>query len=372
MVGRRLFKFSIAGLVNTAIGYIVIFFCMQLGLSPSSANLIGYAVGLVMSFLQSRYWVFESKGSLGEEWPKFIMVFLLAYAANFLLLRLLLAIPVNAYVAQLFACAAYIAVSFVLNSRFVFLNVERSQAVHTQHVDAGDRISGKIPDRGAMTQEFDKFAANYETQLDKSLEVAGESAAYFAAYKADYIARMLDSRPSQKILDFGCGIGILSSAVAERRPEDIVHGFDVSVESLRQVSRDLLKRGIFTSKLQELDRNYDLIVISNVLHHIPRARRQEIVSDISARLTDTGRVLVIEHNPLNPMTRWVVSHCQFDEDAVLLRPREVKQYCNRAGLCKVRNEYIVFFPKALSGLRRLERNLAWLPAGAQYALTASK
>ena len=117
---KQLIKFSLAGVVNTVVGYAVIAGCMWLGVSPSLSNLCGYLVGLVISFLQQRYWVFESKGRIGHEWLKFVAVFLVSYAANFLTLRALLTTPLNPYVAQLFACAVFTLVNFVLNSRFVF------------------------------------------------------------------------------------------------------------------------------------------------------------------------------------------------------------------------------------------------------------
>jgi 2-polyprenyl-3-methyl-5-hydroxy-6-metoxy-1,4-benzoquinol methylase len=221
-----------------------------------------------------------------------------------------------------------------------------------------------------MTEEFDKFADSYRSQLDKSVELAGESSSYFVEYKAAYIARTLGTDTPTKILDFGCGVGILSIALAEHRPKDVLHGYDVSAESLDRIPANVRQRGRFTSQLDELDRDYDLIVISNVLHHIAPEKRQATISDLSTRLSPRGRILVIEHNPLNPMTRWVVAHCPFDDDAILLPPREVKQYCAAAGLLSTRRDYIVFFPKSLSGLRGLEPKLGWLPAGAQYALTA--
>lgn len=117
---KRLIKFSLAGVVNTVVGYAVIAGCMWLGVSPSLSNVAGYLVGLVISFLQSRYWVFESKGRIRDEWLKFIVVFLVSYAANFFTLRALLTTSLNPYIAQLMACAVFTLVNFLLNSRFVF------------------------------------------------------------------------------------------------------------------------------------------------------------------------------------------------------------------------------------------------------------
>jgi len=113
-------KYSLAGVVNTAIGYAVIFGCMRAGLGPEMSNAVGYAVGLAVSFVQLRHWVFRPSRSLAADWLRFLSAFLLAYSANFIALQTLLALAVNVYVAQLAACAVYVIVSFLLSSRFVF------------------------------------------------------------------------------------------------------------------------------------------------------------------------------------------------------------------------------------------------------------
>ena len=113
-------KYSLSGVVNTVIGYAVIFACMHFGFGPTASNVIGYAVGCFLSFAQSRYWVFRSSGTLGADAARFLPMFLLAYAVNFAVLQVALALGVNAYVAQIAAGVAFVASGFVLNHWFVF------------------------------------------------------------------------------------------------------------------------------------------------------------------------------------------------------------------------------------------------------------
>lgn len=113
-------KYSVAGLVNTLVGYAVIFGCMAWGVGPTVSNVLGYSVGFVTSFLQSRHWVFRSSGTVVDEGLRFIPAFLVAFGVNFLVLQGLLELGVNAYLAQLGACGAFMGVGFVLNYLFVF------------------------------------------------------------------------------------------------------------------------------------------------------------------------------------------------------------------------------------------------------------
>ena len=111
---------------------------------------------------------------------------------------------------------------------------------------------------------------------------------------------------------------------------------------------------------------------SNVMHHIVPQERRDVVQNLAARLGRGGLLSIFEHNPTNPVTRWVVSQCAFDDDAILLPPRETAGHLAAAGLRLKRRDYIVFMPSFLAWLRPLEWSLRWLPLGAQYATMAAK
>ena len=71
--------------------------------------------------------------------------------------------------------------------------------------------------------------------------------------------------------------------------------------------------------------SFDVVFAMCVWHHIPPNQWTNFISELSRVLSQEGLLLVYEHNPLNPLTRRVVSRCAFDKDAVLLslpRPRE--------------------------------------------------
>jgi len=220
--------------------------------------------------------------------------------------------------------------------------------------------------------QFDQFAGDYKQVLDQSIAASGEYSSYFAEYKALYLARNLGAGFAGKILDFGCGVGLLSHFLKQHLPLSRIDGFDVSRESIARIDPALSGQGVFTAEETQLARDYDLIVVANVMHHVAPGQRAQTVTELANRLNAGGRLAVIEHNPANPVTRRTVERCPFDKDAVLLAPEETESLIRNANLHLSRRDYIVFMPRMLSRLRPLEPWLSWLPLGAQYAVLGEK
>jgi len=220
--------------------------------------------------------------------------------------------------------------------------------------------------------EFDKYAENYEDILNASLAASGEGPEFFARYKARYIARRLSHQFAGKILDFGCGIGLLAGFVKEELPRSTVHGYDPSEASIEQVNPALAAQGRFAADLSRLDTDYDAVIVANVLHHIHATDRYQAVTRMVGRMKPGARLIVIEHNPINPFTRHVVATCPFDKGVVLLPRRETVQLARDARLTIEKAEFIVFFPRPLAILRFLEPALSQCPLGAQYAVVGVK
>ncbi len=224
----------------------------------------------------------------------------------------------------------------------------------------------------SLAVDFDDFALTYQSLLDENLKISGESAQYFSAYKANYLARCLGRQAGRKILDYGCGVGLLSVELKRRLPGAQVHGYDLSQDSVARVPAALSAQGRFTSDWDAVGDDFDVAVIANVLHHIPVTERQETIRKIARRLSPAGYLVIFEHNPANPLTRRAVAQCPFDGDAVLLPPRESVEYARGAGMVFMKRDFLVFFPRRLRWFRSLEPRLAWCGLGAQYAVTAMK
>jgi len=221
-------------------------------------------------------------------------------------------------------------------------------------------------------EQFDQFSEDYKEILDQHVSASGESSEYFTEYKARYVAKLVSNVAPTKLLDFGCGVGLLSSFLKKYLPDCTLHGYDVSSASIDMVDGDLLAQGLFTTDISKLANDYDLIVVSNVLHHIDPRNRQDVILRLRDRLAPGGNIIIFEHNPANPLTRKVVDSCPFDEGVVLLPLKETITYISKAKLGVKRRDYIVFFPRPLALFRPLEPLISWCPLGAQYALVGEK
>lgn len=119
---RQFIKFIFVGILNSGLGYGIIFACMYLvGLSPELSNVVGYGVGLVISYVFHRNFTFRSVDEKKSEFIRFASVFLIAYLANLAaLIFMIRVLNVHVGVAQVAAGVIYVGVSYLLNSVYVF------------------------------------------------------------------------------------------------------------------------------------------------------------------------------------------------------------------------------------------------------------
>lgn len=123
-------RFLAVGAVNTLVGLLVIFgFMYFFDAAPVAANVAGYGVGFIVSFVLNREWSFRSGVRVVRALPRFLLVTLAAYAANLLVLIVLTAPgTLNPYVAQGAAMATYTVLSFLGCRWFVFRHGAQPQA----------------------------------------------------------------------------------------------------------------------------------------------------------------------------------------------------------------------------------------------------
>lgn len=121
-------KFALVGVANTLAGLAVIYLCKALfQINDVAANVVGYSVGLLLSFALNRSWTFRFRGAMGSTFMRFVLVILVGYALN--LVTVLFALDIlrmNGYLAQALGVPLY-AVSTYLGCRY-FVFVQREEA----------------------------------------------------------------------------------------------------------------------------------------------------------------------------------------------------------------------------------------------------
>jgi len=119
MIFFEFLKYNLVGVANTLVGFSIVFSLMFFGRHAIESNMIGYAIGAVLSFYLNSKYTFKSKPTKVLA-LKFFGVLLLSYFLNFLVLKWLLSTEVDPYVAQLFSAVVYTFSSFVFMKVFVF------------------------------------------------------------------------------------------------------------------------------------------------------------------------------------------------------------------------------------------------------------
>ena len=108
--------------------------------------------------------------------------------------------------------------------------------------------------------------------------------------------------PGESVLDVGCGTGTLAIAAKRRVGEPgVVRGIDASPEMIEPARRKAAKAGAsvdFETAVAESlpfpDASFDVVLSTLMLHHLPKATRQECAREMRRVLKPGGRVLAVD------------------------------------------------------------------------------
>jgi len=111
--------------------------------------------------------------------------------------------------------------------------------------------------------------------------------------------KMFPPRKGMAVLDVGCGTGIHLELYQKAGCN--VSGIDQS-PSMLQVARNRLGESANlymgdASNMPYQDKEFDLIVMSTVLHEMPRAVRAAVINESKRTLKEEGRILLIDFHP---------------------------------------------------------------------------
>ena len=218
---------------------------------------------------------------------------------------------------------------------------------------------------------FDAYADDYADAVNRSIGFLGVKMDYFTRVKADYLVDVLTAEfgDIKKIamLDVGCGVGNSHRRLSAQLGS--LSGTDISAPCLLQAAAGnpaCTYKTYDGARLPWGDSSFDVAMTTCVMHHVPPSQWPAFVAEMARVVRPLGLVIVIEHNPLNPLTRRAVSSCAFDDDAVLLSQRRTRALLRNAGLARVQSRTILSIPPIGPWSRSVDLVLGRLCLGAQY------
>lgn len=122
------------------------------------------------------------------------------------------------------------------------------------------------------------------------------------------IAQYLPERG--RVLDVGCGYGLVALYCALRAPERQVTGIELSARRVSAARACADRLGVTNARFESADvltwrapHAFDAIYMVDVLHHLPAAAAPAFLRQLHALLTPTGRLIIkdIAPRPLHKM-----------------------------------------------------------------------
>lgn len=145
----------------------------------------------------------------------------------------------------------------------------------------------------------------------------------------------------ESVLDVGCGTGTLAIAAKRRAgSHGSVHGVDASSEMLARAERKARRAGmqvVFRSGVAEAlpfaEAQFDLVLCTVMLHHLPQKARQQCANEIRRVLKPTGRVLAVDFEGFSDQKRTLLSH--FHRPHGHVGVRDIEKLLGEAGLAPI-------------------------------------
>jgi putative flippase GtrA len=113
-------KFLLVGVLNTAVGYSIFLIALWTGLHYSVAIAVATVLGTLFNFKSTGTMVFRSRDN--SRLIRFIIVYGVIYLLNVVGVAVLLQVGFQEWLAGLFLLLPLALVSYLLNSRYVFLS----------------------------------------------------------------------------------------------------------------------------------------------------------------------------------------------------------------------------------------------------------
>ena len=150
-----------------------------------------------------------------------------------------------------------------------------------------------------MNNQSKSSTANYYDKFSERQEAVGVNKRHIS------IANKITERKIQrasKVLEIGCGIGTLTSLLFDLVPDGKITAADLSPKSIeiaKNKYRTIKNVEFIAGDATEYPFNgpYDLIVLPDVLEHIPFELHHKLFVHLESLLNENGRILIHIPNP---------------------------------------------------------------------------
>jgi len=226
-------------------------------------------------------------------------------------------------------------------------------------------------------EDFDSYKDKYDDEINSALGIPGLKVDYFTKVKADIFLETIEAHfgdaKSCSVLDVGCGIGNNHGLIGPYVGS--LSGVDVSEKSLEMAAErnpSVAYKSYDGNVLPFPDEHFDVVYAICVVHHVPVVNWPGFFSELRRVLKPGGIATIFDHNPINPLSMWVVNRCPFDADAVLLRQSKMRSLLDGAGFQGVTSRSILTIPSFGKITRSIDKAFGRLPFGAQYLAIGEK
>ncbi|MGO9221295.1 MAG: class I SAM-dependent methyltransferase [Streptosporangiaceae bacterium] len=146
-----------------------------------------------------------------------------------------------------------------------------------------------------VTAHYERLATRFDTNWAYSDT--------FISWMSAQICGRLRPQMGDRVLDTGCGTGLYARSLAEESGRVVCA--DVSSAMLRQLPRDERFLPVCAS-IEDLASGtaamphepFDVVLAKEVLHHVPRAERADVLRGLAGLLAPGGRLLVVMLPPV--------------------------------------------------------------------------
>ena len=224
--------------------------------------------------------------------------------------------------------------------------------------------------------DFNSTKDNYQAQIENTISFSGKGLDFFTEGKAEYIKEIIHKYASHisfpKILDIGCGHGLIHSYLIKNKYEIIGVEIANEVIPIAQQNNPLVKYLPYNgTDLPFADNSFDVTLAICVMHHVPPAQWLDFTNEMNRVLRPGGIAIIFEHNPVNPLTQYVVRRSPIDSDATLLSATKASQLLRLSNFQRVNKSYIFLTPFVHNFYKALERKVSQRQCRREFQNTGS-